>query len=253
MLDSHNHIACGPESSLLTGSYLPNKLAARFDISTDEIWQLHRRTKDHALFVETFLDRYATNRNKVRWAEKTPQNIRHIGWIFQHFPRARFIHILRDGRDVVCSIRTHPRFRVVDGRKVLTNIRRPLRYCINSWLRDTAAGIQWRGHPNYLEIHYRNLVEQPEATLQTVCAFIQEPFDPAMLHFHQERGPSRDATRFITNEAATTPIFRSSLDRWREELDAQELELFYRLAGERLALLKEQPSPPNTSAAKVVG
>ena len=31
MLDSHPRLACGPECSLLTGGFLPHKLAKRFD------------------------------------------------------------------------------------------------------------------------------------------------------------------------------------------------------------------------------
>jgi hypothetical protein len=38
MLDSHPHIACGPENSLLAGSFLPEKLAFKFDLPSDEIW-----------------------------------------------------------------------------------------------------------------------------------------------------------------------------------------------------------------------
>lgn len=237
MLDSHPRIACGLETSLLAGSFLPDKLSVRFDMSVKEIWDLHRTAADHAHFVELFLGRYAANRGKVRWADKTPQNIRHIGWIFAHFPRAKFVHILRDGRDVACSIRTHPRFRVVNGEKVATGIRRPLRPCIESWLRYTTEGMKWRGHPNYFEVRYESLVDDPEATLRKICEFLGEAFDVAMLQFYAEQGESRNVQHFINNEAAMRPISRSAVGRWREELSATELELIYKVGGPRLEAL----------------
>ena len=222
------------QTSLLTGSYLPHKLACRFDIATQELWQLCRQATDHAHFVELFFERYAASRGKLRWGDKTPQNIHHIAWILRHFPRAKFIHVVRDGRDVVCSMRTHPRFRVVHGQTVPTRIQRPLQPCIQAWLRYTAAGMNWRGHADYREVRYEDLVETPETTMRGVCEFLGEPYDPTLLRFHAERGPSRDVTRFITNAAATRPLSRAALGRWQHDLTADEQALFYRRAGHRL-------------------
>lgn len=237
MLDSHPHIACGPECSLLTGGFMPEKLASRFDIPLDEIWRLRREATDHAHFIELFFTEYAARQGKTRWAEKTPQNVRRIAWIFRHFPKAKFIHVIRDGRDAVCSIRTHPKFRVVNGAQVVTGIRRALQPCIESWLRDTAAGIKWRGHANYCEARYEDLVTAPEATLRKLCGFIGEPFDDAMLRYHELGGGSRDPMTFITNVEATEPLKTSAIGRWRRDLSPEELEQFSRLAAERMTQL----------------
>jgi hypothetical protein len=209
---------------------LPEKLSKRFDISLDAVARLRKAAQDHAHFVELFLTDYARRRGKSRWGEKTPQNVRHLVWIFQHWPAAKFIHILRDGRDAVCSIRTHPRFRMLDGAQVPTGILRPLEPCIRAWLHDTAAGLAWRGHANCLEVRYEDLVNEPEAILRKVCAFIGEDFDPALLRYHEQE---RDATNFITNVAATKPLKTTAVGRWRTDLKPDELQLFQTLAGAR--------------------
>lgn len=234
MLDSHPNIACGPECSLLTGGYLPEKLARRFDISAADISSLRRQAQDHAHFVELFLADYAQRRGKQRWGEKTPQNIRHVAWIFAHWPNAKFIHVLRDGRDAICSIRTHPRFRIIDGEKIPTGILRPLEPCIRGWLRDTGAGLAWRGQPNYLEVRYEDLVNAPDATLKKICAFIGEDYSPALLRYHEQE---RDVTNFIANVAATKPVKTNAVGRWRSDLKPDELQLFQTLAGTRMAEL----------------
>jgi protein-tyrosine sulfotransferase len=237
MLDSHPHIAIGPECSLLTGGFLPEKLSRRFDVPADELWQMRKEASDHAHFVELFFARYRQQRDKPRWGEKTPQNVRHVAWILTHWPKAKFIHVIRDGRDVVCSSRTHPRFRLIDGEKIPTNIRRPLQPCIESWLRDTAAGMRWRGHPQYLEVRYEELVSDPGTALRRVCEFIQETFEPAMLNYHEEKGSSRDANNFVSNVTATKPLKTGAIGRWRRELVADELQLFNNLAAVRMAEL----------------
>ena len=44
-------------------------------------------------------------------------------------------------------------------------------------------------------------------------------------------------SNFISNEAATERLSTQAVERWRNELNRQELALFYKLAGKRLAKL----------------
>jgi hypothetical protein len=194
--------------------------------------------------VDTFLAEYARRRGKVRWAEKTPQNVHHVRFIFRHFPKAKFIHLVRDGRDTVCSIRTHPRFRWVDEKQVATGIRRPLRPCIQGWLTATADGMRWRGHPNYLEARYEDILNDPEPALRRVCEFIGEAWTPALLEFHAQDEASRDPKRFISNVAATQPLSKQAMQRWRRDLAPEEVAVFNRLGGARLRELGYELEPP---------
>jgi hypothetical protein len=234
ILDSHPNIACGPESRLLTGGLHAKWLANRFELSLDEIIRLRKAARDHAHFVELFLTQYAVKQGKTRWAEKTPTNVRHLPYIFRHFPNARFVHVVRDGRDVVCSLRTHPKYRVVDGTPVPTNIRRPLRSCIRDWLRDTRAGMSWRGHPHYMELRYEDLVRDTESTLKRLCEFIGEPWNPKLLEYHLQQSQSRDPIHFSVSTNAIQSISTGAIGRWRKDLSEQEIHLFHRMAGQRL-------------------
>ena len=237
MLDSHSRLVCGPETGLLAGSFIPHKLTKRFSIPIDEIWKLRKSATDHVHFVDLFLTRYAQERGRQRWAEKTPHDVRFLGFILEHFPKAKFIHMIRDGRDVVCSIRTHPKYRFINGKKVATGIRKPIEPCIDAWVRETGEGMEWRGHPNYFEVRYEELVNTPETQLRKLCEFIGEPWDPAMLDYHKETGASRDTTNFIANEAATQPLSTQAIERWRNDLTPGELALFYQRAGQRMVEL----------------
>ena len=59
---------------------------------------------DAAAAVRSFYETYAAAQGKPRWGEKTPQYLRMMGRIARTLPEARFVHIIRDGRDVALSL-----------------------------------------------------------------------------------------------------------------------------------------------------
>ena len=61
--------------------------------------------------VRAFYELYAESQGKARWGDKTPRYMRAMPRIEKALPEARFIHIIRDGRDVALSQRE----RALDG------------------------------------------------------------------------------------------------------------------------------------------
>ena len=117
--DRHPGLCCGPESSL----FLPVRiaigpLAAGHGIPEAALHALLAASASQGAFIDAFATRYLALRERPRWAEKTPLNIRHLDWIMARWTDARIVHVVRDGRDVVCSMREHPDRRWVDGRWV---------------------------------------------------------------------------------------------------------------------------------------
>lgn len=232
ILDTHRSISCGPEAHI----FLPQRptarsLAKRFDFQEAEVVALLRQTGSQAEFIDEFFRRYAARQNKARWAEKTPRNVHCIEFIFEHFPHARFIHMIRDGRDTACSLRTHPRHKVVNGTLVKLDTWHPLETCISRWVTDVRAGISHREDTRYLEVRYEDLVSEPRETLERVFAFIEEPFDDRVLKYHEVQGQSRDVTNFPQNPEATGEIYTRAISRWEQELSADEVRLFKQMAG----------------------
>ena len=82
------------------------KLQAQFfDLDESATLKLAQNSESIYAFVSKLLNQYAGSLNKARWAEKTPGNVRHIGRILQHWPDAKVVHIIRDPRDVMASLR----------------------------------------------------------------------------------------------------------------------------------------------------
>jgi LPS sulfotransferase NodH len=238
MLDSHRRLCCGPESSLFRRRAIDvDWLADRFGFGRGEVRALRDAAASRPAFIEAFAELCLQKAGKARWAEKTPRNISRIGEIFRIFPAARFVHVLRDGRDVACSLRTHPRHRIVDGQLVPTGAWQPIAGCARRWVRDLAGSRRWWSDPRFHTVRYEDLVLNPRPILERLMEFLGEHWDEAMLAHAQAESPFRDATRFAQNPEALGAVSASSIGRWQRDLDARDRRIFKRIAGPLLVEL----------------
>ncbi len=119
--------------------------------------------------------------DKPRWAEKTPAHVYHLSLIDRVFPNAQFIHMIRDGKDVVRSLRSM-NWAVGD-----------IRWSVARWVGSVRAGRafgQTVGVGKYHEVRYEKLLESPTDTLMDVCDFLGEEFTPTLLDFHKPENNS---------------------------------------------------------------
>lgn len=234
-LGAHPAIACGPETGIfLPGRPSPERLARGYDLNVSEVRALLEASRNQAAFIDAFFGRYLQQTGKQRWAEKTPQNLRQLDWIWRHFPEARFIHLIRDGRDTVCSMRVHPERRVVDGAFVTVRAEVPIEECIDRWVHDVRLGIGYRGNPRYHELRYEQLVEEPRAQLSRLFTFLGEPFDERVLAYRREKPHVATPRPSVPDDTASTSIHARSVGRWRTDLRPEEQRLFKERAGRLL-------------------
>ena len=235
MLDSHRRICCGPESSVFRGRALdPDALAARFGFGREEVRTIYNTARSRPEFIDGFAALCMQKSGKQRWAEKTPRNISRIGEIFRCFPKARFVHLLRDGRDVACSLRTHPRHEVVDGKLIPLHTRKPIAGCARRWRDDIEGSRRWWSDPRFHTVRYEELVLNPRPVLEKLMAFLGEDWDESMLAHAAAASPFRDATRFAQNPEALAAVSTASLSRWQRDLDPRDRRIFKRIAGDLL-------------------
>ncbi|MBM4218487.1 MAG: sulfotransferase [Gammaproteobacteria bacterium] len=238
MLDSHRRICCGPESSLFRRRAIDaDWLADRFGFGREEVRALRDSAASRPAFIEAFAGLCMRKAGKARWAEKTPRNISRIGEIYRCFAAARFVHVLRDGRDVACSLRTHPRHRIVEGKLVPTGTWKPIAGCARRWVRDLEGSRRWWGDARFHTVRYEDLVLNPRPVLERLMAFLGEDWDEGMLAHAHADSPFRDATRFAQNPEALGAVSASSIGRWQRDLDARDRRIFKRIAGPLLVEL----------------
>lgn len=117
-----------------------------------------------------FRRRRSADDPKVRWIDATPQNSESIYPLSQLFPRARFIHLLRNPHEVARSLRKMSR---TGGRNY------SMREAYATWLRFTRAARRAEeafGRERIIRVHYEDLVSDPDRIFQFVLAFLGEPF-----------------------------------------------------------------------------
>ena len=238
LLNRHSRIFCGPETSFFGLPFAPQNIANMWGIEVEELDAEAARHNNLVSFVEWFFNKQISQAGKRRWADKTPNNVRSIGKILTQFPNSKFVHLIRDGRDVACSLRNHPREKIVNGKVVPNKVNRAISQCANRWLHDTSAGLVYREHPRYIELTYERLVEDPETCLIKLCNFVGEEFEPQMLQASQLDSDAYSAGRFVNNPNSGDTIQRSSIGRWEQDLDSKERVDFDNIAGELLYMLR---------------
>jgi hypothetical protein len=235
ILDSHPHICCGPESKIfLPRRIRPHKLRDRFKLDGAPFDAVYAASRSRAEFIDRFAALCCTTSGKQRWAEKTPDNVLNLGYIFSRFPETRFVHLLRDGRDVACSLRTHPRHKVVRGKLVKLNTWRPMEECVTRWRDSLAALKPYLADPRVHTVKYEDLVSEPRATVARMLEFLGEPWDERVLAHSQAESRYRDATTFPQNPEALKPIEAKSMRRWKRDMSAEDRAIFKQIAGSLL-------------------
>jgi hypothetical protein len=263
MLDAHPALAIPPETGFLTlapglrgsGDRLrerfldavtrhgqPSPSWPDFEIPRDEFREaLHATTPfTAAAGFRAFYRLYAARFGKPRWGDKTPLYCLHLAPIRRVLPEARFVHVIRDGRDVALSSRKmwfSPGFAIETQAAYW-------RRCV---LGARRAGL---GRPDYLEVRYEDLVLRTRETLARICAFVDLPYDEAMERFHT-RAPDRlrehkgrsapdgsavltQAQRLAQQERTTRPPDPSLVHAWQDAMSAEDRAGFRRVAGRLL-------------------
>jgi hypothetical protein len=175
-----------------------------------------------AAFLDTLYGMYAQQHGAVRWGDKTPIYTSYVDLIHRIFPRARFVHIIRDGRDVALSM--------LDKWGHEPHI--DIYFTARNWVRRIraaqAAGA--RLGPNlFYELRYEDLVSEPERQLERVCDFLSEPYTPVMAEPHR-LGRAQIAPGDF-HAPLRQPPGPSRIGRWRQEMSVGDLRLFQRVAG----------------------
>jgi hypothetical protein len=178
--------------------------------------------------VRAIFQRYATDRGKTRYGEKTPMNVLHMRKLASLFPEARFIHLIRDGRDVALSYR--------DAEFGTNSIGESAVF----WRRFVTRGRR-DGHrlgpARYREVRYEDLVRDPEPVLRSLCSFVDLPFDGAMMRYFERADDVMEGIDHRSQHGSVYLPPTQGLRDWRRDMAPDEVELFESIAGRLLAEL----------------
>jgi hypothetical protein len=154
---------------------------------------------------------YADRFECSRWGDKRPGYYRDIETVMRLFPDASLVHVVRDPRDCVASLKQVPWWKHGAAGSVL------------AWAQSVdyvdEAAQRWR----VVRVKYERLVADPETELAALCAALGEDYDPAMAQPERLAGdvvPRRPWHREARGAPSIEPI-----GRWRERLEPWEAAL----------------------------
>lgn len=246
MLNEHSRLHVPRESWFITP--LMNSLPSDSPLHSDQITEAfniitsHERWNDWDISNKVLYDIFASLKNphlsdvieaifrysakkaaKPRWGDKTPNYIQEIKRIRRIFPNAKFIHIIRDGRDVCLSL-----MRVKwHGDSIIDYARYWKKMVTHGIVDGRALGLE-----NYCEIKYEDLVLNTKKVLRQICLFLGEEYQEEMTTFYKRSTDEVAPWEKNIHAKTTRPPRGSDINRWTCEMKAMQVALFEALAGD---------------------
>jgi hypothetical protein len=256
MLHSHPRIAIPPETRFLLPTY---RERLRFgDLS--ETANRHAlgdfivRTKGHR-FTDLGLDRdatvkeivegpptlgsavgivlraYAERFGRPRWGDKRPAYYNYIDVVMRLFPDAKILHVVRDPRDCVASLKRMPWWRTDPYHSAAAWAQ-----SIDNTERATRA---WPG--TVTRVQYERLVADPESELKALCAELGEEYDPAMAEPERLADVAVPERKYWHSNTRVGPTTKR-VGRWKDDLEPWEASLCETVLAERMARFGYEPA-----------
>lgn len=181
----------------------------------------------------------------LRFAEKTPRIGFILPFLYETFPDAKFIHIIRDGRDVAISLAKRPwyrndmngsgakdpggypfgsmaRFWVESDRKKEFETTNDIHRCIWLWRKYVTHALENSKvlpPSQYHELKYEDLVTNPLEESDRLLNFLNI---------------NNSESRSLFQQVVTQKAKPSSVGGWQTQLNSEQLEQAYQEAGDWL-------------------
>jgi hypothetical protein len=197
LLASHSQITSFPESHFFSNLYPEHEpkrrllgLASRrikpciFEfIESMDRYEFKSTIKPWTFFQFQYINRFThildqltQERGKKIWVEKTPDHLRYTSEIQKSVKNSRFIHIIRNGLDVIASL-----YEVTQKHPDVWKGSWSLDQCIIRWIEAIEISRSYIGRENHTLVHYDKLSTETNSVLTDLCGFLNINFEPGML------------------------------------------------------------------------
>ena len=227
ILENHS-AACGP-------TYESTGLFSNVDFFRDQWWgqtgldsntiaPLLSSSGDIVSFYEkiarTMRDRHDASVfvDKMPW----PPRRHRLWYVTSKFEGARWIHVVRDGRDCYCSAANHPH---VHQSETASAFAKYWRTCVESH----EAMIP---EERKCTIRYEDLTRTPSSVIESVMDFVGVDFESQQIEASSRN--SYDDGAEDAHSRLQKPISDASVGRWKDEMSAEDVQAFQRHAREVL-------------------
>lgn len=247
MFDSHPDIAIPGESGFIWQTRRRHERRSDFDVqSFVENLLSHRRfqrwgldpemirasmfrdppVEDFAAAIRRLYRLFADARGKERFGDKTPGHVLRLPVIASMFPEGRFIHLVRDGRDVTLSYLDIKEWGPASVAEAALYWKKRVQYGRRKG-RALEAG-------RYTEVRYEDLIRDPETELRRLSQFANLAFHDEMLRYFERAGEVLDLEMHPHRHQGLHRPPTVGLRDWRTKMNDEDVSCFEALAGDVL-------------------
>lgn len=211
------------DKAVLTKHILRETPANYAELMDTIYWAYVRREKESTLF----------------WGDKNNYYLGHVDSLLKLYPNAKFIHIIRDGRDVATSYMGLNK--VKHTSKYAPRLPNEIKEIANDWndnIKKINASFQKLPTAQRLEVKYESLANNPVTFLKEVCTFLDIPYSAEMLNFYEKNQQKRlEPEEFNSwKKRNLKTIDTSAVGKFKTQLSKEEISSFEEVAYEALKL-----------------
>ena len=162
----------------------------------------------------TIFKMFADKHGAARWGDKRPAYYQEVDLLLRLFPDAQIVHIVRDGRANVASLKKMPwwPFDSIGSMAAWSQAE----YCSRRNAKRLPGDV-------FHVMRYESLVADPETELRELCDFLGEDFHPAMLEPSEVREVVPEKKTW--HEGLKRSVNTDRVESWRKDLDPWEIGL----------------------------
>lgn len=243
LLNSHPNIKIPGETTVLVYFYdaFGNKLS---EVSHKEAHWLFTHTKQFdrlgidlpydAVKGETSLGgifdiafrRFSKKNGSIRWGEKTPEYALSMHKIKSMWPEAKFIHVIRDGRDVALSLKKVNFMAPKDTYVIAMFWKNIIETCRRDAKRLPKG--------DFMELWFEDLLAHPKTKVKEILKFLGEPYNDECLV------PTRQFSSYDPkkrHDVVDKSINKGNTQKWKVDMSQDDLAIFEGVAGNMLSSL----------------
>ena len=232
LLDSHSQIAALPESPWLLGVYGTDvSLRSLMQTLIDHPFGVVKNVTGMAeadvheagrAFLARLFEPLLKRLGKNTFVLKTPDDIQYLEFLVRFLPRARYIHITRDGRDAALS-------QVVKKEEFFSDLREFGELTFSNALR---RWVEWERHIRKvlrdsdvatIDLRYEDLVSEPEQQLSRVLTFLGLPFEAGALDYTSKVHDYPRWEAGSTDVARRQGISTDSIGGWKRAVPTRDM------------------------------
>ncbi len=179
----------------------------------------------HAALLRALLEAGAQLRHADIWGDSSPHDVLYLSTLFEWYPDARVVALVRDPRAFLGSYKNY-------HRRGVSSYRERYNPVTNSvlWRSSMTAVLDAERMPwgcCVLRVRYEDLVRDPGAWVKRMCEHVGVDYDPRMLDVE------RSNSSFVaeTDTGRERGIVTTSTERWKTELTPTEIWLAERITG----------------------